>query len=55
MENITSPEFIKNNLRKIDDLKGKGLFKLLSVGRFDEAKGFDNAIKALRIFSMIEI
>mgnify|MGYP002572751051 CR=1 FL=1 len=51
MENITSPEFIKKqSLEKIDDFKKeKGLFKLLSVGRFDEAKGFDNAIKALRI------
>ena len=38
------------NWNKIDDFKKeKGLFKLLSVGRFDEAKGFDNAIKALRI------
>ena len=51
IENITSPEFIKKqSLEKIDDFKKeKGLFKLLSVGRFDEAKGFDNAIKALRI------
>lgn len=51
IENITSPEFIKNqSLEKVDDFKNEeGIFKLLSVGRFSEAKGFDNAIKALRI------
>ncbi|WP_434794210.1 hypothetical protein TPDSL_09860 [Terrisporobacter petrolearius] len=51
IENITSPEFIKKqSLEKEHDFKKEeGIFKLLSVGRFSEAKGFDNAIKALRI------
>ena len=51
MENITSPEFIKKQSQeKIQDFnKEEDEFSILSVGRFCEAKGFDNAIKSLRI------
>lgn len=51
IENITSPEFIKKQSEeKIEDFqKEEGIFKVLSVGRFSEAKGFDDAIKALKI------
>lgn len=50
LENITSPEFIKKQSQeKIQDFnKEEGVFSILSVGRFCEAKGFDNAIKSLR-------
>lgn len=51
MENITSPEFVRTqSSEKISDFpRNKGDFNILSVGRYCEAKGFDNAIKALRI------
>ncbi|MCC3865799.1 glycosyltransferase [Terrisporobacter petrolearius] len=51
IENITSPEFVRTqSSEKISDFpRNKGDFNILSVGRYCEAKGFDNAIKALRI------
>lgn len=51
IENITSPKIIKNlSNEKVDDFDvNENIFKLLSVGRYSEQKGFDNAIKALRI------
>ena len=51
VENITSPNFIKKQSEeKINDLPmDKDIFKVVSVGRYCDAKGFDNAIKALRI------
>lgn len=51
IENITSPNFVRQLAEdNIDDLKEeKDIFKIVSVGRYSEAKGFDNAIKALRI------
>lgn len=51
IENITSPDFVRQLAKeKIDDLKEEeNVFKVVSVGRYSEAKGFDNAIKALRI------
>lgn len=51
IENITSPEFIKlQSTEKIKHFtKNKLDFNILSVGRYCEAKGFDNAINALRI------
>ena len=51
IENITSPNFVKKlSEEKIDDFpKNEDDFNIVSVGRYCEAKGFDNAIKALRI------
>ncbi|MDU4862749.1 MAG: glycosyltransferase [Terrisporobacter othiniensis] len=51
IENITSPDFVKTLADKeIDDFpRNKSDFNILSVGRYCDAKGFDNAIKALRI------
>ena len=51
IENITSPEFVRTqSSEKISDFpRNKVDFNILSVGRYCEAKGFDNAIKALRI------
>ncbi|WP_434798698.1 glycosyltransferase [Terrisporobacter vanillatitrophus] len=51
IENITSPHFVRKLAEeKIDDLVvEEDVFKVISVGRYSEAKGFDNAIKALRI------
>lgn len=51
IENITSPEFIKRQSEEeIEDFSNEeGNFSILSVGRFCEAKGFDNAIKSLKI------
>ncbi|UEL48759.1 glycosyltransferase [Terrisporobacter hibernicus] len=51
IENITSPEFVRTqSSEKISDFpRNNGDFNILSVGRYCEAKGFDNAIKALRI------
>ena len=51
MENITSPEFIKNmSKEKIeDDILKDNSFKLLSVARLSYAKGIDNAVRALKI------
>ena len=50
IENITSPDFVKRLANEeIDELKDDNYFKILSVGRYCEAKGFDNAIKAMKI------
>lgn len=50
IENITSPEFIKKLSNElINDFNFKSDdFNILSVGRLCHAKGYDNAIKALR-------
>ncbi|MDM0500693.1 glycosyltransferase [Clostridium perfringens] len=51
MENITSPEFIKERAKESIEnyiLQDKS-FKLVSVARLSHAKGIDNAVKALRI------
>lgn len=51
IENITSPDFVKKlSEEKIYDFpRNEDDFNIVSVGRYCEAKGFDNAIKALRI------
>ena len=50
IENITSPDFVKRLANEeIDELKEDKYFKVLSVGRYCEAKGFDNAIKAMKV------
>ena len=51
VENITSPNFVRKQAEeKINDLPmDNSIFKIVSVGRYSDAKGFDNAIKALRI------
>ena len=51
VENITSPNFVRKQAEeKINDLPmDNNIFKVVSVGRYCDAKGFDNAIKALRI------
>lgn len=51
IENIASPNFVRQLAKeKIEDLKEEeNVFKIVSVGRYSEAKGFDNAIKSLRI------
>lgn len=49
IENINSPKFIKDmSLESISDEKITNAFNIVSVGRLSYAKGFDNAIKALR-------
>lgn len=48
IENISSPDFIKDQANeKIEGFKPE-YFNLVSVGRLCYAKGYDNAIKALR-------
>ncbi|EOU1115906.1 glycosyltransferase [Clostridium perfringens] len=51
IENITSPEFIKNmSEEKVSDEFCKdNSFNLVSVARLSYAKGIDNAVKALKI------
>ena len=51
IENITSPDFVRKlSQEKVDDFNLEvDTFNVVSVGRYSEAKGFDNAIKALRI------
>ena len=51
MENITSPEFIRNMAEEEieEDIKNDNSFKLVSVARLSHAKGIDNAVKALKI------
>lgn len=51
IENITSPEFIRNMAEEEieEDIKGDNSFKLVSVARLSHAKGIDNAVKALKI------
>lgn len=47
IENIISPEFIKEQSNKQIDSFNTESFNLVSVGRLCYAKGYDNAIKAL--------
>ena len=51
IENITSPNFVRSMADKsVDDFDTEeNVFKVVSVGRYCDAKGFDNAIKALKI------
>ena len=51
IENITSPNFVRSMAEEsIDDFDTEEkVFKVVSVGRYCDAKGFDNVIKALRI------
>ena len=51
VENITAVNFINKMAEEKQDeiIKNKDLFNLVSVGRFCYQKGFDDAIKALRI------
>jgi glycosyltransferase involved in cell wall biosynthesis len=51
MENITSPNFIrKMSLASIEEyIENDKKFKIVSVGRIDYQKGFDNAVKALKL------
>lgn len=51
IENITSPNFVRKlSEENVDDFNlEEGSFNIVSVGRYSEAKGFDNAINALRI------
>lgn len=51
IENITSPEFIRNMAEEEieEDIKSDNSFKLVSVARLSHAKGIDNAVKALKI------
>lgn len=51
IENITSPNFVRSMAEEsVDDFEvEENVFKVVSVGRYCDAKGFDNAIKALRI------
>lgn len=53
VENITSPNLIKILSKEtIDDFEhATNIFNIVSVGRYSEAKGFDNAIKALRLLN----
>lgn len=51
IENILSKEFVQNQAGEfvpIGELPDDGSIKLLSVGRFDYAKGFDDAVKACK-------
>ncbi len=51
IENITSPNFVRSMAEEsVDDFDTEeDVFNVVSVGRYCDAKGFDNAIKALRI------
>lgn len=51
IENITSPNFVRSMAdESVDDFATEeNVFKVVSVGRYCDAKGFDNAIKALKI------
>ncbi|MGG7157911.1 glycosyltransferase [Clostridium perfringens] len=51
MENITSPEFIKNmSQEKVEDnIIKDNSFKVVSVARLSYAKGIDNAVRTLKI------
>ena len=50
VENITSPKFIRDmsNENQEEITTNDKYFNIVSVGRFSHAKGFDNAIKALK-------
>lgn len=51
MENITSPDFIRNMAEENieEDIKNDSSFKLVSVARLSHAKGIDNAVRALKV------
>lgn len=51
IENITSPNFVRSMADEsvYDFDTEENVFKVVSVGRYCDAKGFDNAIKALKI------
>ncbi|MEG1254502.1 glycosyltransferase [Clostridium sp.] len=51
MENITSPDFIRNMAKEQveDDISKDNGFKLLSVARLSHAKGIDNGVRALKL------
>ena len=50
IENITSPKFVEEmSIKNQDEIIKEDGFNILSVGRFSYAKGFDNAIKAMKI------
>ncbi|MGL5352902.1 MAG: glycosyltransferase [Clostridium sp.] len=51
MENITSPDFIKKMAEENieDNIMSENSFKIVSVGRLSQAKGIDNAVKALKL------
>ena len=51
MENITSPDFIRNMAEEdIEEyIKNDNSFKLVSVARLSHAKGIDNAVRALKV------
>ena len=53
IENITSPEFIKemSNKEQTEIISSNEFFNIVSVGRLSYAKGFDNAINALKILN----
>ena len=50
VENITSPKFIQDmsNEKQEEIVENDEYFNIVSVWRFSHAKGFDNAIKALK-------
>lgn len=49
VENITSPDFIKKMADILQPIEfEKNRFNIVSVGRLSYAKGFDNAVKALK-------
>ena len=51
VENITSPKFVRDmsNEKQYEIIKCNESFNIVSVGRLCYQKGFDNAIKALRL------
>lgn len=50
LENITSPEFIRENAKeKISEIKENKDFNIVTVARLSYAKGIDNAVKALKV------
>ncbi len=48
IENILSPQFIQKQADRVIEAFDKEAFNLVSVGRLCYAKGYDNAIQALR-------
>ncbi|NOU87843.1 glycosyltransferase [Paenibacillus sp. LMG 31460] len=53
IENITSPDFIRNmaNKEAAAPMVNDDRFKLVTVARLSHAKGIDNAVKALRVLN----
>ena len=51
VENITSPKFVRDmaNEKQNEIIKNQEYFNIVSVGRLCYQKGFDNAIKSLKI------